>query len=224
MQHQDLEVYFDLSDSQDADHLIEVTVGDLKLPTGEIMAGDPFFMDESLPFARRVQPGNYPVKLYIREIGPDDYRIAYAKVELSSEKADHWILAVSEDMEMEDLLKMQEDDFFGFAVDSGMACFLDAQTNEVYQQKMDELYQKDAGANYYDDVLAEELKEYSADSPYATEYGDWTNHFPDANSDLNVILFSSGSGEGVYPAYWGRNANKELTELIIDFMVDPESE
>lgn len=224
MQHKDLEIYFDLSASNDSDNLVEVSIGDLNLPTGQIIAGDPFFLEDSKPFVQTVQPGRYPVKLYLREIDPEHYRIAYAKIAFKPEKADHWILAVSEDMDMEELLNLQQDDFFGFAVDSGIACFLDIQTHALYQQKIHDLYTGDSIANYYENILAEEMKKYSANHPYSNELGDWNNHFPVTGSDLNILMFSSGWGDGLYPTYWGRNTRNELTELTIDFMVDPDEE
>ena len=85
---------------------------------------------------------------------------------------------------------------------------------------MDEVQEKDEEANYYDEVLAEEFREYSGKNQFSRELGDWNDHHPDAESDNNVIMFASGWGDGYYPAYWGLNDNGDTVELTIDFLLD----
>ncbi|MDJ1496157.1 DUF4241 domain-containing protein [Cytophagaceae bacterium DM2B3-1] len=219
MNHNDIEIYFDLSASNNLTKLIEVPIGELNLPTGRIIAGDPFFLAEGKPFVKAVPPGKYPVVLYIREVEPEHYRIAFAKIKFNTETATQWLLAVSEDMDIDELQKLEEDDFFGFAVDAGLACFLDEQTNVLYQQKINELH-TNTEKSYYDNILADEFESYSSQNQYSSLDGDWNNHFPDPQSDLNVMMFASGWGDGLYPAYWGLNHHKEIVELTIDFMVE----
>src|SRR5690606_8708380 len=116
--------------------------------------------------------------------------------------------------------ELTDDEFFGFPVDSGLACFLDEETNASLNAKMDELQQKDPEANYYDEVLADEFKAYSSKNKFSRELGDWNDHRPDKESDNNVIMFASGWGDGYYPAYWGLDENGETIELVIDFLIN----
>ncbi|HEX2617960.1 MAG TPA: DUF4241 domain-containing protein, partial [Flavobacteriales bacterium] len=61
--------------------------------------------------------------------------------------------------------------------------------------------------------------EFAKSAAPGTRSGDWLNyHFPD-RPELNLTMFSSGFGDGVYPAYWGVNTSGEAVCLVIDFHV-----
>lgn len=211
---------YDLTAQMGAQELVEIHIGDVNLPTGRIIAADPFFTEEQQPFARTVEPDKYPVYIYVTEMDQAHHRIAYAKIKFRPEEATRHILAVTEDLTTEELNELGEEEFFGFAVESGLACFLDAETNEPLINRMDEVQEKDEEANYYDEVLAEEFREYSGKNQFSRELGDWNDHHPDKDSDNNVIMFASGWGDGYYPAYWGLNDNGDTIELVLDFLLD----
>ncbi len=154
------------------------------------------------------------------EVDEEHHRVAYAKIKFRPEQASKWILAITDDITKEELNELNEDEFFGFPVDSGLACFLDEETNETLTAKMDELQEKDPDSNYYDEVLADEFKEYSGKNKLSRSLGDWNDHHPDKDSDNNVIMFASGWGDGYYPAYWGLNETGETIELVIDFLIN----
>lgn len=219
IEHKDLELKYDLIDSN-FDKLIELEIGEINLPTGKIIASDPFFTKDVMPFSRTVEPGKYPVKIYIIEIEPEHYRIAFAKIKFKNEKAISWILAVSNNMNIDELTNLKKDEYFGFPVDAGLGCFLDDSTNYLYNKKIDDFYTSSSNANYYNDLLAQEFKDYSSNNEYSSKYGDWNNHLVEPNKGLNVIMFASGWGDGYYPTYWGYNDNKETVELTIDFLID----
>jgi hypothetical protein len=223
IEHKDLEIRYDITDSN-LDKLIEIEIGDIYLPTGEIIASDPFFTQDIKPFARTVNPGVYKVYIYVIEIEPGHNRIAFAKIKFKQETASHWILALTEDMKIEDLANLKEGQYFGFPVDAGLGCFLDAKTNLIYLNKMKEFYQKYPDKNYYDDLLAAEFDTYSSSNKYSSDIGDWNNHVVDDKSDMNILMFASGWGDGYYPTYWGYNDKKEAIELTIDFLIDLDEE
>lgn len=216
----DFEHNYDLNGQMGAEELIEIHIGDVNLPTGRIIAADPFFTEEQPPFARTVMPDKYPVFIYVSQMDEAHHRIAYARIRFRPEEATRHILALTEDITPEEIRELGEEEFFGFAVESGLACFMDAETNESLINRMDEVQEKDEEANYYDDVLAEEFREYSGKNQFSRELGDWNDHHPDAESDNNVIMFASGWGDGYYPAYWGLNENGDTVELTIDFLLD----
>lgn len=223
----EFELHYDLDDEMNAQELVEIHAGDVNLPTGKIIVTDPFFSMEQLPFSRTVEPDKYPVYIYMAEIDELHHRIAYAKIKFRPEEATKWILALTEDLTKEELDELDEDEFYGFPVESGLACFLDQETNTAFVEKMDELQEKNPEANYYDEVLAEEFKAYSGKNKFSRELGDWNDHRPNKDSDNNVIMFASGWGEGYYPTYWGLNENGDTIELVIDFLInefDPEGE
>ena len=216
----DFEHNYDLNGQMGAEELIEIHIGDVNLPTGRIIAADPFFTEEQPPFARTVMPDKYPVFIYVSQMDEAHHRIAYARIKFRPEEATRHILALTEDVTPEEIRELGEEEFFGFAVESGLACFMDAETNESLINRMDEVQEKDEEANYYDEVLAEEFREYSGKNQFSRELGDWNDHHPDAESDNNVIMFASGWGDGYYPAYWGLNDNGDTVELTIDFLLD----
>ena len=188
---------FDFKSVLDTVSLQEVSVGELHLPTGKIIAGDPFFIFDSKPFKTKVNPGNYPVKLLIYKVEENHYRVAFAKIQFSDNQATHWTLAV----------------------DAGLGCFTDQETNAIFNSVMDKYYKDNPDKNYYDDVLAEEFKTASGQHPLSRDLGDWVNHFPKQGGNRNVIMFASGWGDGSYPTYWGTDSNGNIVELVTDFNV-----
>ncbi|RZJ71506.1 MAG: DUF4241 domain-containing protein [Flavobacterium sp.] len=216
----DYEIFYNLGDEINAEELVEIHAGDVNLPTGKIIAGDPFFTEGQMPFARSVEPDKYPVYIYMAEIDELHHRIAYAKIKFRPETATKWILAITEDLTNEELEELGDEEFYGFAVESGIACFLDEQTNEKLIAKIDEIQDKGGESNYYDEVLADEFMAYSGKNKFSRELGDWNDHHPDKASDDNAIMFASGWGDGYYPAYWGLNDNGDTVELVVDFLIN----
>jgi hypothetical protein len=216
----DIEIHYDLDDEMNSQELVEIHIGDVNLPTGKIIAADPFFTDQQEPFARTVVPDKYPVYIYVAEIDKLHHRVAYAKIKFRSEDASRWILALTQDLSPEELDELGEDEFYGFAVESGLACFIDAETRKQLEDKMDEVQEQNPESNYYDEVLAEEFATYSGKNTFSRQLGDWNDHHPNKDSDNNAIMFASGWGDGYYPAYWGLNANGDSVELVIDFLLN----
>jgi siroheme synthase len=47
----------------------------------------------------------------------------------------------------------------------------------------------------------------------------WANHVLDDETGLNIVLFSSGWGNGQYKTYWGLDARGAALCLMTDFQV-----
>jgi len=216
----DFEISYDLEGEMSGQELVEIHIGDLNLPTGKIIVSDPFFSEGQQPFSRTVEPDKYPVYIYMSEIDKLHNRIAYAKIKFRPEDAKKWILALTDDLTPEEMNDLGEDEFYGFPVESGLACFLDQETNEQFVARMDDLQDSNPEANYYDEVLAKEFMDYSGKNALSRDLGDWNDHKVDDNSDNNVIMFSSGWGDGYYPAYWGLSEQGDTIELVIDFLIN----
>ena len=216
----DFELSYDLEGEMDSRELTQIHIGDVNLPTGKIIVADPFFSAEQEPFSRTVEPDKYPVYIYMAEIDKLHHRIAYAKIKFRPEDATRWILALTQDITAEEMGDLGEDEFYGFPVESGLACFMDEETNPAFIAKMDQLQDQNPESNYYDDVLADEFREYSGKNNFSRQLGDWNDHHPDPASDNNIIMFASGWGDGYYPAYWGLNENGDTVELVVDFLIN----
>jgi hypothetical protein len=190
-------------------------IGDLKVPTGKIVACDPLVTINFTPFNKAVKPGIYPVKIYVAQTKTSGDRYAIAKLEFSTKKADKWVLALHDGEDTSEL--KNPDDYFGFPVDAGLGGFFDYKAALEYA-KFEDQFQKDhPGGNIYTDYLATEFKKNATDPK---EDGDWIN-LKIPNSDLNITMFRSGYGDGSYPAYWGMTKNNEIVSLVIDFLVLP---
>jgi len=184
-----------------------VTMGELVLPTGRIVACDPLVGPDTHAFARTVVPGSYPVALSIAVMPTGDERIGFAMLRLSEAQAVTWEMAL---LPGEDLGTLEEGEFFGYGVDAGLGCFMDVEAQRSVLARWDALTPEQ---NYYDDVLESELgKNYKATR-------DWTLHQPEPARPANVAVFSSGWGDGSYPSWFGLDASGGAVALVTEFQL-----
>lgn len=126
-----------------------IEIGNLKVPTGKIVACDPLVTVDFTPFNKTVKPGVYSIKIYAAETKEAGERYAIAKLEFSSKKADKWVLALHDGEDTSEL--KNPDDYFGFPVDAGLGGFLDYKAGIAYR-KFEDQFQKDhPSGNIYDD-------------------------------------------------------------------------
>ncbi|RAY16769.1 hypothetical protein DPM19_00955 [Actinomadura craniellae] len=101
--------------------------GPLRLPTGSVLAADPGTVnDRDLPFTVTVPPGDYPVLIAAmrwEHEGGHWGETPAAMLRITDEPTTSWELALRPG---QDARLLDTDEFFGFGVDSGTACFLDA--------------------------------------------------------------------------------------------------
>lgn len=193
-----------------------LNIGNLNVTTGKIIVCDPLVSSNWIPLSKNIRPGNYPIKIYITKTENPGNRFALAKLEITNKKAVKWVLALQENENVNELV--EDDSFFGFSVDSGLASFFDYQTGLEYDKFQNEFYKKNPGKNIYDDFFDAEFQKNTVNKNDPTEVGNWINYkFP--TTELNIPMFESGYGDGVYPAYWGIDEEGEITSLLIDFLV-----
>lgn len=178
-----------------------VKIGDVVLPTGRLIACDPFVYRERGPFTTSVPTGTYPVILSIAKVEPeDDQRVAYAMIKFAEGVAVKWEMAIMPD---EDVTTLEEDEIFGYGVDSGTGCFMDEAAATVFLEKEED----------YDEELLEKLE---------TNYQDTWSHISevlDSKTGANIVAFSSGWGDGGYASYFGYDEAGKLVHIITDFGV-----
>ena len=193
----------------------EFPIGMLQVPSGNIVVCDPLVMPDTKPLLRRVKPGAYPVKLYIAKLKDAGDRYALAKLEFQHKRADKWVLATSEGDNVSEL--NGKDEYFGFPVDAGLGAFFDYESGKAYNSFSTQFDKEHVAGNIYDDLLANEFKK-NANKQDPKDAGNWTN-FKIPRSNLNIMMFQSGFGDGNYPAYWGMTNSNEVVSLVIDFQV-----
>lgn len=200
----------------EANHTKVKSLGKLHLPTGAIIACDGLVYPGATPFSDKVSPGDYDVSVLISDQGRSGERYALAKLTFSENPAISWQLAIKKSQK---LSKLNSGEIFGYPIDAGVGCFMDAKTLAEYDSLAMRLYEKDSTANLYDDYL-EPLFKQNAEHPEDPEdSGNWANvTVPETDGD-NVIIFASGWGGGVYASYWGYDANNNTCCLVTDFQV-----
>jgi hypothetical protein len=194
-----------------------VDCGHLTLPSGKLVACDPFvFLQESDNRHVLVPPGRYPVSVTLADVSENfdrsDIREAYATVRFANgPEAYRRALPLARDGESREPL--DGDSFIGFSVDAGTACFVD---DEAVANCMP------ADANWY-----ETLFDNGGDDSWFAQMDD-PNHIrpglanimlPLAQNGENIIIIHSGWGDGSYPVVGSFDANDQLLAVHIDFFV-----
>lgn len=179
-----------------------MSLGDLSFPTGCIVAADPLVQPERPAFGRVVPPGAYPLTLY-RARG----RNALAELRFKSGAVERWELAL---VPGEDGSLLKDDEFFGYGVDAGIGSFMDIAARAAMLAREDREKGKRGYSNYYDDVIHAEMQ--------ATG-GEHLMHKPRPDDPAIVAMFRSGWGDGMYPSFWGLDAEGRPVLLVTDFQV-----
>ena len=199
-----------------------IEIGDVSLPTGEILACDPLVeLGEAKAYIQKTPVGKYPVRIAV--VPSEDYgdRYACVKVEFSKNTPVVYELAVTGEEEKMD--EAAEDEYYGFGVDAGMGCVADKKSQDEYIKYWNKLEEDGEADNPYDDIFEELLSESAKQFPkYQRTGGDWAN-WTIPGTELNIPIFASGWGDGYYPCYFGYDEKGELCGFYILF-IDIEKE
>ena len=177
-------------------HFYRQPLGELYLPSGRIAACDPFVDPEAAPFARRVPSGRYPVDLAVARFdGDGDERVAAARVRFGVGEPSRWEPAVT---------GRGGRDGGGYGVDSARGCLASVEALAVHAARMAD------GVEH-----AERIGEAMERSYRHTR--EWANVVLDEESGLNIVVFSTGLGDGFYDSFWGLDAAGHPACLVTDF-------
>ncbi|WP_410662973.1 DUF4241 domain-containing protein [Amycolatopsis sp. lyj-84] len=183
---------FSLSDSRS---LVEIELrdaGELRMPSGRLVASDPAFLDaEAGHFTVTVPPGAYRVELaMIRFVDePAHERAAAAKLVVADVPVVTWEAAL---WPGQDALFLGDGEFYGYGVDSGTGCFADV--TALPEEMDDELLEKFTEVDPYCEVTP-------------------------AGADGNIIAFTTGWGDGSYPTWIGRAADGTPVCFVTDMLI-----
>ncbi|MET8770631.1 DUF4241 domain-containing protein [Streptomyces sp. NPDC004658] len=185
--------------------------GELDLPTGRVVASDPFVTlgsGDVEPFTATVEPGRYRVEAAVATLTrpgepPSEVphlRVAAARLVIRDEPAVSWELAL---LPGQDPATLKDDEFFGYGVDAGTGCFYDASAEEAFPETQEE------EGPLWD---AFESSDWSP-GPYLVRSTDGGH---------TLAAFTSGWGDGCYPTWTGRSASGRITCFLTDFFVAPD--
>ena len=205
------------ADLADFVHILDI--GPLSLPSGRLIAADPLVgLDrDTPPFTRSLPPGEYPVQLCILSDDPHkNYgEYAAARVCFTERQAVRFEQAL---VGTEDPAGVEAGKSFGFPVDTGMACFCDAEACAALCGFEEQMQQQKPGSDLYNDLWCELLEENARLHPdYQSGSGDWLN-FRIPGTGYHLPLFRSGYGDGCYTTYWGIDADGNICQAITEFI------
>ena len=185
--------------------LFSFALPDLALPSGRLVACDPIVVPDMMPFTVTLPAGRAHCQLSIARLESGDERVAFAWLGGDASRVARWELALRGD---QDPKRLQPDGYFGYPVDSGTGGYMDAETSAILATlgKQDD--------KWWDRLIA--ALEITQRNTWA-----WASFLPTDNA-ANVLAFSSGFGDGVYPAYIGIDSGGRVCGFLTDFLVaDP---
>ena len=193
-------------------------LGNITVPSGSIVVCDPlyFLNRDAEEYFLPAPKGVFPVEAAV--IQPDIYdcaRFAAMRVIFSDMPPAYYEEALTGH---EDLSGFEAGEFFGFNVESGLACICDATTRDAASDFITLWYNEHPNENIYDDYFAGLFVQSAIDHPrYQREVGDWLS-WRVPGTDLCMPLCQSGFGDGVYPVYFGFNEYDEVCQLVVHFI------
>jgi hypothetical protein len=194
-----------------------VDCGTLVVPFGRLVACDPFayLRPTGNPYIT-IPPGEYPIKVTLADVsGREDgshIREAYASLLLGDEpEITRRVLTPLVDGDP--MPELADDEFIGFPVDAGTACFVDEGTLASSMPDV-ERWHNDLFDNAEPDSWFNRM-----DDPQHIRAGLANIQLPLAVNRANIVIIHSGWGDGVYPLVGGYDGEGRLIRVHIDFMV-----
>jgi hypothetical protein len=196
----------------------------LVVPTGRIVACDPFYCPDTLPFTVEVAAGAYPVVLCLAQFPrTGDERIAAAMLRVQSTPAVRWEWAICQARDDEGdtaraaaAEEAECEPGSTYCVDSGFGSFMDeAAIDALFDRAQDDEWDGEDAADYLQQRL---------DAQRLSGGAEWFNVPLDETSGVNMLIFTSGWGDGGHPSYWGFDAHGRPSCLLTDFGVLDDAE
>lgn len=182
-----------------AHQLTAISIGDVDLPSGYIVATDPISQPDMPAFSLTVTPGRYPVTLY-----KTPHHISVAAIRLAPGPIVHWKVAT---VPTQDAVALASDDASYYEVNAGLGCFMDktAVAFLKQRQKHEQTTNKHYEDDYFGNVLLPELE----------VHGDlYAVHHPLPPSP-GIAVFQIP--DGGYISYWGFNDQGQAAVLATSF-------
>jgi hypothetical protein len=206
-----------ISTEQGPRFLWTVACGDLLLPSGRLVACDPFVFLQPRDNPHVIVPqGRFPVIVTLADVSPaqdrSHTREAYASVIFAQGQEAHRkaLALVQAGQERPELT---DGDYIGFGVDAGTACFVDDATISACMPDPDtwyeELFENDRADCWFKQM----------DDPGNIREGIANIVLPLAKQGENIVLFHSGWGDGTYPVVGSFDQAGRLLAVHIDFFV-----
>lgn len=136
--------------------------------------------------------------------GEPHYRVAAARIQVADGEIASWEVACVGEQDLHDL---GPDEFFGYGVDAGTGCFVDASATGSFGPF-------DGTDN---DVLLDGFYGAESGRPLSVT-------LTDSSTQANLVAFHSGWGDGFYPTWVGRDGDGQVAAFVTDFHVTPDED
>jgi hypothetical protein len=185
---------FDFRDSLGEAVVELVSAPDLVLTSGRLVAHDPTWIQDQPAYDVDLPAGTFPVtQSVVRWVDdPEHTRVAAARLTIEDVDPVSWEPALRPG---QDTRQLGDKEFFGFGVDAGLGCLVDADGID------------DATAVIGSDY--EMFMTVDAEHPMKL----------DLDEGRTMVIFASGWGDGSYPCWIGRCAEGGVVCLVVDLLV-----
>lgn len=190
-------------------HIVVVDCGDLMLPSGRLVAADPFVTLMWRNCYYRVPPGAYPVRVTIDETIEREMSLSLILAPDAEVTHEPLVPYTPDD---EPLPAPEADSSYGVAVDAGTVCFVDDEAVRLGMPDTSawgDLFENDSNASWFAIM----------DDPKHIRAGLANIPLPLATDGANLILSHSGWGDGFYPVIGGYDVDGRLVAVHIDLLV-----
>ena len=211
---------YDLNNFFDKDDYDIFSIGEVSLPTGEIVICDIInnlgIKDNMIrPFINKVDPGDYNIMISVGRDETCKDKYVAVKIEFNKVFPVKYEIAIKYGDVLKDLKPGQK---YGFNVDSGLICVCDKQVENLYENQLNDWDERDKNKDILSDYFLFHLKENSKKNPkYSFDDYKWMMwKFPDTQFKIPVI--ASAFDKGFYSCYWGLDKNDDVCNLVIQFL------
>ena len=182
--------------------------GKIELTSGKLVACDPLITNDMKPFQTLFPIGSHKALIHKER---DSNCIAYAEIQFSEKNVSEWILATTEGQNISDL---KDEEIFGYPVESGMGCLMDADSQDLLN-KLEQLLFERKGDDFMG-IYEEFFHQHFFETNGAIDQ--FALLKPHEQKPNNILAFESGYGEGFYASYIGFDENKNPVKIITEFI------
>lgn len=183
-------------------------VGKIYLSSGKLVACDPVITNDMQPFTAVFPKGDFAVLLHKER---ESNCVAYAEIVFSNSEISDWQLATTQGQLVKDLA---EGEIFGYPVESGMGCFMDADTQIVLNELEQRLYHN-KGVDFMG-IYEEFFHEHFFDENGAIDQYAFLK--PSDSHPGTIFAFETGYGEGFYASYIAYDKNRVPVKIVTEFI------
>jgi hypothetical protein len=182
--------------------------GKIHLSSGKLISCDPILTNDMQPFSTIFPQGDFPIVIHQEK---DSQLVAYVEIIFSDQPCDSWQMAITEGQKMEELKK---NEIFGFPVASGMAAFMDAETQIELNLLEEKLYleKQENFRGIYDEFFHDAFFD---GEKMVKNYALLQPNIENTNS---IFALATPETEGFFASYIGINKDKNPVKIVMELI------